>query len=192
MSTFRVAEGYLKIQQDVQDYMDYFKYPYWDENTKLLKLDEECGELAREIAKAGKHQVKKGTPEMGQELSDVLFALVCIANPNQIRLAHEYNNQLRIITDAPKIKTLNDIQSHIRKDSSIMTSYRNLAIARGKLAEEEKPKQQYHTGKIGEYLVECVTNVAAISQYSNLNLQKEWNAKMEIRYGRDKGRFKQA
>lgn len=187
----------LDIQTDVQKYMDHFKYPYWTMDQMLLKLDEESGELAKELGK--KHgQLKKkedNTEKIGHELSDTLFAVTCIANSAEIPLASAYNNQMRIVPGYASIRSIQGIQNHAEKygvtEKDPTKLYRNLVRTKGHIANSIEEREKYGTGKLGEYLVDCVSILVAEAHLHDINLTKAWDAKMDIRYGRDKGRFEQ-
>ena len=61
---------------------------YFDELTNLAVLTEEVGELARIMSrKYGEQSFKEGeSQELEDELADVLFVLVCIANQTGVDL----------------------------------------------------------------------------------------------------------
>ncbi|BBO70230.1 pyrophosphatase [Desulfosarcina alkanivorans] len=62
---------------------------YFSEMTNLAVLVEEVGEVARIMARTyGEQSVKgkKETSDLGDELADVLFVLVCIANQTGVNL----------------------------------------------------------------------------------------------------------
>lgn len=68
---------------------------YWPPLAMLSAIVEEVGELAREInyIEGFKPKLKKSEKNMlGEELGDVLYALICIANFYKIDLAHELDN----------------------------------------------------------------------------------------------------
>jgi NTP pyrophosphatase (non-canonical NTP hydrolase) len=62
---------------------------YFNELTNMALLTEEVGELSRIIArKYGEQSFKSGEEKMdlGDELADVMFVLICIANQTGINL----------------------------------------------------------------------------------------------------------
>ena len=62
---------------------------YWDEMSLLARLTEECGELAREYNHrfgAKKKKASEGERALEDEMGDVLFILVCMANQQGIDL----------------------------------------------------------------------------------------------------------
>ena len=71
------------LQQQVDDWIKKYGVRYFDEMTNLAILMEEVGELSRVFSrKFGEQSYKKGAgkAELSDELSDVLFVLVCLAN----------------------------------------------------------------------------------------------------------------
>jgi len=78
-----------KIQKDVDDWTSQFKVPYWPPLSILARITEEVGELATELNDRYGGRVKKPTDDtrdIGVEICDVLFALVCLANSHDIKL----------------------------------------------------------------------------------------------------------
>ena len=72
----------VSIQKAVDDWIGQFEEGYWPPLSMLAALTEEVGELAREINHLEGHKKKRvsGNADLGLELADVLFSLVCIAN----------------------------------------------------------------------------------------------------------------
>ena len=71
---------------------------YWSPLAMLSALIEEIGELAKEVNYLEGYKPKKCNSEeikIGEELADVLYALICIANYYNIDLTHEINNVIR-------------------------------------------------------------------------------------------------
>jgi NTP pyrophosphatase (non-canonical NTP hydrolase) len=76
------------IQKAVDDWIGQFEEGYWPPLSMLAAVVEETGELARELNDREGYK-KKRAPDnanLGLELSDVLFSLVCIANYYHIDL----------------------------------------------------------------------------------------------------------
>ena len=64
---------------------------YFDELTNMAQLTEEVGEVARIISrKYGEQSFKENEElaDLGEELADVLFVLICIANQTGVDLEH--------------------------------------------------------------------------------------------------------
>ena len=77
------------IQEEVDNWVNQFKQPYWKPHEILARLTEEVGELAREVNHIYGPKKKKSTEdikEMEDEIADVIFTLVCLANSHKIDL----------------------------------------------------------------------------------------------------------
>ena len=71
----------------------------------MIQLTEEVGEVARIIARRYGEQSEKEKDkdkDLGEELSDVLFVLICIANQTGINLNKAFNDKLKIKTKRDK------------------------------------------------------------------------------------------
>jgi len=82
-----------KIQDDVDKWTSQFTPQYWSHYEILARLTEETGELAREINHLyGTKKKKDGEQEnsLGQELTDIIFTVVCMANSQGIDLSKEW------------------------------------------------------------------------------------------------------
>lgn len=82
------------IQREVDEYIGQFKEGYFSPLAMMARLTEELGELAREINHHyGEKPKKKNESEkkIDEEIGDVLFVLVCLANSLHISLdeAHD-------------------------------------------------------------------------------------------------------
>ena len=81
---------------------------YFSELTNMAVLTEEVGELARIMARTyGDQSFKKGEKESGldEELADVLFVLICIANQTGVDLT-------KALAATLEKKTSRDAQRH--------------------------------------------------------------------------------
>src|SRR5689334_19580623 len=70
---------------------------YFNELTNMVMLTEEVGEVARIIArKYGEQSLKKSDEEknLADELADVLFVLICIANQTGVDMTEAFNRNL--------------------------------------------------------------------------------------------------
>ncbi len=70
------------LQMEVDAWIRTTGVRYFSELTNMALLTEEVGELARIIArKYGDQSTKKGEKhDLGEEMADVLFVLLCLAN----------------------------------------------------------------------------------------------------------------
>ncbi|MDP5099346.1 MAG: nucleotide pyrophosphohydrolase, partial [Crocinitomicaceae bacterium] len=77
------------LQQKVDDWIKEHGVRYFDEMTNTAILMEEVGEVARIMARRYGEQSEKESDknkDLGDELADVLFVLVCLANQTGIDL----------------------------------------------------------------------------------------------------------
>lgn len=78
-----------EAQQRVDAWIKEYGVRYFNELTNMAILTEEVGEVARIMArKYGEQSFKDGDKsELGDELADVLWVLICIANQTGIDLS---------------------------------------------------------------------------------------------------------
>ena len=77
------------LQASVDQWIRTYGVRYFSEMTNLAVLMEEVGELARIMSRTYGEQSYKSeaaTTDLGDELTDVLFVLVCIANQTGVDL----------------------------------------------------------------------------------------------------------
>ena len=81
---------YLREAQDeVDSWIKKYGVRYFSELTNLALLTEEVGELARLMARTyGEQSFKEGekTSDLADEIADILFVLICIANQTGVDL----------------------------------------------------------------------------------------------------------
>ena len=104
-----------ELQQMVDAWIKKHGVRYFNELTNLAVLMEETGELARIMArKYGEQSSKKGEENlnMEDEIADVLFVLVCIANQTGIDLtkAIEKNLEKKTNRDSERHKNNNKLK----------------------------------------------------------------------------------
>ena len=103
-----------EAQQIVDDWIKKYGVRYFNELTNLAVLMEETGELARIMArKYGEQSFKKGEEDknMEEELADIFFVLICIANQTGTDLTTALQNSI-------EKKTNRDNQRH-RKNKKL-------------------------------------------------------------------------
>ncbi len=86
-----------EAQQTVDEWIRTIGVRYFNELTNMALLTEEVGELARIIArKYGEQSFKTGESEhnMADEMADVLFVLICLANQTGVNLTEALKNNL--------------------------------------------------------------------------------------------------
>ncbi len=84
---------------------------YFNELTNMALLTEEVGELARIIArKYGEQSFKKGEEniDLGEEMADVLFVLICLANQTDVNLTDALQKSLEKKTKRDKNRHKNN------------------------------------------------------------------------------------
>jgi NTP pyrophosphatase (non-canonical NTP hydrolase) len=78
-----------ELQQSVDNWINKYGIRYFSELTNMAILTEEVGELARIMArKYGDQSFKNNEDQhnIGDEIADVLWVLVCIANQTDVNL----------------------------------------------------------------------------------------------------------
>ena len=80
-----------EAQEAVDQWIKEYGVRYFSELTNMACLTEEVGELARVIARTyGDQSFKKGEkPNLGEEMADVLWVLICLANQTGVDLTEE-------------------------------------------------------------------------------------------------------
>ncbi len=82
------------IQKQVDDWVQQYKITYWKPHEITVRLSEEVGELAREVNHRWGPKKKKPTEdlkEVGDEMGDVIFTIVCMANSLGIDLNESFS-----------------------------------------------------------------------------------------------------
>ena len=86
-----------EAQQTVDKWITTTGVRYFNELTNMAMLTEEVGEVARIMArKYGEQSFKESdkNKELGDELADVLFVLICIANQTGVDLTEALKKNL--------------------------------------------------------------------------------------------------
>lgn len=80
-----------EAQEAVDKWIKQYGVRYFSELTNMACLTEEVGELARVIARSyGEQSFKQGEkPNLGEEMADVLWVLLCLANQTGVNLTEE-------------------------------------------------------------------------------------------------------
>ncbi|MFD3407422.1 nucleotide pyrophosphohydrolase [Aquirufa sp. HETE-83D] len=84
-------------QQQVDEWIKTVGVRYFSELTNMAMLTEEVGEVARIIARRYGEQSEKESDknkDLGDEMADVLFVLICIANQTGINLEEALKQNL--------------------------------------------------------------------------------------------------
>ena len=86
-----------EAQSLVDKWIEKYGVRYFNELTNMAILTEEVGEVARIIARVYGEQSSKSSDlkkELPDELADVLFVLICIANQTGINLTEAFHKNL--------------------------------------------------------------------------------------------------
>ena len=87
-----------EAQKQVDQWINATGVRYFNELTNMAMLTEEVGEVARIIARKYGEQSFKSSDEavnLGDEMADVLFVLICLANQTGINLEESLKENLR-------------------------------------------------------------------------------------------------
>lgn len=88
-------------QKDVDNWIKAHGVRYFNELTNMAQLTEEVGEVARIIARRYGEQSEKEsdkTKDLGEELADVMFVVLCLANQTGVNLEEAFNKKLNLKT----------------------------------------------------------------------------------------------
>ena len=86
-----------EAQKTVDEWINTIGVRYFNELTNMAQLTEEVGEVARIIARRYGEQSEKESDkdkDLGEELADVLFVLICLANQTGIDLTEAFNKRM--------------------------------------------------------------------------------------------------
>ena len=88
-------------QRRVNAWISQFEEGYFHPLTNLARLAEEVGELAREVNhRFGEKTKKPEEPDgdLGMEMADILFVLICMANREGIDLQEAFERMMAKVT----------------------------------------------------------------------------------------------
>ncbi|MCC5921356.1 MAG: nucleotide pyrophosphohydrolase [Cyclobacteriaceae bacterium] len=93
-----------EAQQKVDEWIKTTGVRYFNELTNMAILTEEVGELARIMArKYGEQSAKAGEKlELADEMADVLWVLICLANQTGVNLTEAFHNNMEKKTNRDK------------------------------------------------------------------------------------------
>lgn len=96
-----------QLQEQVDNWIKEYGVRYFDELTNMAILTEEVGEVARIISrKYGEQSFKTSdNSDLGAELADVLFVVLCLANQTKTNLQEAFDEKL-------KVKAQRDAERH--------------------------------------------------------------------------------
>ncbi len=89
-------------QQEVDNWIKNHGVRYFNELTNMAQLTEEVGEVARIIARRYGEQSEKESDknkDLGEELADVVFVVLCLANQTGIDLQAAFDKKMELKTN---------------------------------------------------------------------------------------------
>lgn len=99
-----------EAQEQVDKWVHEYGVRYFSELTNMACLTEEVGELARVMARTyGDQSFKEGeSNNIGEEMADVLWVLICLANQTGIDLTEELKKSFDKKTKRDALRHLNN------------------------------------------------------------------------------------
>jgi NTP pyrophosphatase (non-canonical NTP hydrolase) len=90
-----------ELQKQVDVWIKKYGVRYFNVLTNMAVLTEEVGEVARIISRKYGEQSFKETDQknLGEELSDVLFVLLCLANQTDTDLQKAFDKKMQLKTE---------------------------------------------------------------------------------------------
>lgn len=101
-----------QLQKQVDEWIKTVGVRYFHELTNMAILTEEVGEVARIIARRYGEQSEKDSDKnknLGEELADVLFVTLCLANQTNTDLQSAFDQKM-------KLKTMRDADRHANNE----------------------------------------------------------------------------
>ena len=104
-----------EAQNTVDEWIKAYGVRYFSELTNMAVLTEEVGELARVISRRyGEQSWKESDPRkadngkaaLGEEMADVLWVLLCLANQTGVNLTDEFGKNLQKKTERDNLRHL--------------------------------------------------------------------------------------
>jgi NTP pyrophosphatase (non-canonical NTP hydrolase) len=89
--------AFKERQREINNWIKKYKIGYFKPLEILARLAEEVGELARELNHrygAKKKKATEDTKEVGDEIADVIFTLICLANSLHINLDKSFDKMM--------------------------------------------------------------------------------------------------
>lgn len=90
------------LQNQVDEWIKTIGVRYFNELTNMAMLTEEVGEVARIIARRYGEQCEKESDkskDLGEELADVLFVTLCLANQTSVDLQAAFDKKMKVKTE---------------------------------------------------------------------------------------------
>lgn len=90
------------LQNQVDEWIKTIGVRYFNELTNMAMLTEEVGEVARIIVRRYGEQSEKESDkskDLGEELADVLFVTLCLANQTGVDLQSAFDKKMKVKTE---------------------------------------------------------------------------------------------
>lgn len=87
-----------ELQQEVDAWVQSWGGGYWSPMSNLARIVEEVGEVARLLNDQFGEKPKKETEpdqDLGMELTDIMYAIICLANSQGIDLQESFERMMR-------------------------------------------------------------------------------------------------
>ena len=100
-----------QTQERVDQWIKAHVVRYFNELTNMAQLTEEVGEVARIVARRYGEQSEKAADkekDLGEELADVLFVLLCLANQTGVNLQQAFDKKLELKTQRDRDRHQNN------------------------------------------------------------------------------------
>ena len=100
-----------QAQEIVDNWIKTYGVRYFNELTNMAVLTEEVGEVARIISRTyGEQSFKESDkkPDLADELADVLWVVICLANQTGIDLTEAFVNNIRKKSERDKERHINN------------------------------------------------------------------------------------
>ena len=101
----------VNLQEQVDEWITNHGVRYFNELTNLAMLTEEVGEVARIMARRYGEQSEKDSDrdkDLGSELADVLFVVLCLANQTNTDLQRAWTQRMEEKTKRDKDRHRNN------------------------------------------------------------------------------------
>lgn len=117
-----------EAQHLVDKWIKTYGVRYFSELTNMAILTEEVGELARVMARTyGDQSFKKGeNPNLGDEMADVLWVLLCLANQTGIDLTEELKKNIEKKTQRDQKRHIENTKLSDKNQNNITNKNRKL------------------------------------------------------------------
>ena len=99
------------LQNQVDEWINTVGVRYFNELTNMAILTEEVGEVGRIIARRYGEQSEKEsdkTKDLGEELADVVFVTLCLANQTGTDLQSAFDRKMKLKTERDKDRHQNN------------------------------------------------------------------------------------